>query len=481
MLADRPYAPSQLMRDRSSGTKIRVMDRLDELRAFTTKLRGHWRCAAVAAVFGAESQRNRASWACLMVAGVAGFCISLLSPSAALSTDYMVDTPPDITWENFFETRSNDNLVSGLPPNESAIELPSPLNNGPLPLLPPAGMAIDSSEAPPESLPVVALPPSHEQGEPAASESSLSFGPRGFGGMPLGRGMGSGGPGYNVQWMPDQSVGGQPAYLGMVAQDLSLMFPVWKNGPDGIALTTNDRWEAFHTNAILPVSHMPFPQDLWNIRFGALYQHQFDNGWTGGLNFGVGTSGDKPFDSTREMAANAMGFLRLPQGETNAWLLTLNYSTNSQVLYGIPIPGVAYVYAPSDAFQATIGIPFASVNLHPSEHWRYEFTYALLTTVHTRAIYRFSDRIDGYAGFDWSNENYPLADRANEQDRFFYYEKRLSAGVKVKLYKQVALDLSSGYCFDRYYFQGHGFELTGPDRVDVGDGPFLALRLNARF
>jgi hypothetical protein len=452
------------------------MERLDQVRAFTKMGGGIGRLAACAAAFGVGRLGTLASLACMTVAGVAGFCILLLSPSAALSTDYMLDTPPDITWANLFVSGSDDDLMRGLTPDGAAVELPSPLSDGSLTFSPAPGMAIYLSEAPPESLPVVLVPPSRDQGEPPSS-----FGPRGFDGMPLGRGMGSGGPGYKVLWMPDQSVGGQPAYLGMVAQDLSLMYPVWKDGSDGIALTTNDRWEVFHTNAILPESHMPFPQDLWNIRFGALYQHQLDNGWTSGLNFGVGTSGDKPFDSTRELAANATGSLRLPQGENNAWLLTLNYSTNSQVLYGIPIPGVAYVYAPSDAFQATIGFPFASLSFHPSEHWRYEFTYALLTTIHTRAIYQFSDRIDCYAGFDWSNENYPLADRANEQDRFFYYEKRLSTGVKFKLYEQVALDLSSGYCFDRYYFQGHGFELTGPDRLDVGNGPFLALRLNTRF
>ena len=226
---------------------------------------------------------------------------------------------------------------------------------------------------------------------------------------------------------------------------------------------------------------MPFPQDLWNVRFGARYDHHFDNGWTGGLNFGVGTSGDKPFDGTRELAANLLGFLRLPQGEHNAWLLTLSYSTNSQVLSGIPIPGVAYFYAPSDAFQATIGFPFASMKYHPSERWRFDFTYALLTTIHTRAIYQLCDRLECYTGFDWYNENYPLAERVEYQDRFYYYEKRLSAGLQWKLYQRVVLDLSSGYCFDRYYFQGHGFELTGPDRVDVGNGPFVALRLNARF
>ena len=64
--------------------------------------------------------------------------------------------------------------------------------------------------------------------------------------MPLGLGTGAGGPGYRVLWMPDQPVSGQPAYLGMAAQDLSLMFPVWRNGPDGIALTTSVHGENFH-------------------------------------------------------------------------------------------------------------------------------------------------------------------------------------------------------------------------------------------
>ena len=97
-----------------------------------------------------------------------------------------------------------------------------------------------------------------------------------------------------------------------------------------------------------------------------------------------------------------------------------------------------------------------------------EFAYALLTTIHARASYQLCGPLECYAGFDWSNENYQLAERPEDRDRFYYYEKRLSAGLQWKVYEQIALDLSSGYCFDRYYFQGHGFELTGPDRVDVG-------------
>ena len=107
----------------------------------------------------------------------------------------------------------------------------------------------------------------------------------------------------------------------------------------------------------LPDSHTPFPQDLWNIRFGARYDHHFDNGWTGGVNFGVGTSGDKPFDGIGGDGCQLDGLSPPAARRTQRLLLSLNYSTNSQVLYGIPIPGVAYFWAPSDAFRQRSDFP----------------------------------------------------------------------------------------------------------------------------
>jgi hypothetical protein len=122
------------------------------------------------------------------------------------------------------------------------------------------------------------------------------------------------------------------------------------------------------------------------------------------------------------------------------------------------------------------------VKLHPYENWRFELSYALITSIHARAIYQPAPWLDCYAGFDWLNESYLLVDRPEEKDRFFYYEKRASAGLQFKLPQHVTLDCSAGYAFDRYYFEGTSFSLTGStDRVDVGAGPFVAAQLRARF
>src|SRR5262249_60694099 len=102
--------------------------------------------------------------------------------------------------------------------------------------------------------------------------------------------------------LPAQRVAGQGTDLGMVRQDLGLGVPLWKDTENTLLANLGVRGELFQTDAILPDSHRPFPGDLWNIRLGAFYSHQFDNGWSAGGGSSVGSASDKPFHGIREMA-----------------------------------------------------------------------------------------------------------------------------------------------------------------------------------
>jgi hypothetical protein len=53
----------------------------------------------------------------------------------------------------------------------------------------------------------------------------------------------------------------------------------------------------------------------------------------------------------------------------------------------------------------------------------------------------------------------------------------VSAGVS----KNVLLDLSAGYTFDRMYFEGRNFTDRSFNRLDIGDGPYIAFRVDVRF
>src|SRR5262249_35195245 len=164
--------------------------------------------------------------------------------------------------------------------------------------------------------------------------------------------------------------------------------------------------------------------------------------------------------------------------EHNAWLFTLSYSPTGQLT--IPVPGVAYVWQPSDSFRANIGLPF-QVLWRPADDLTLDFSYMLLTTVHARATYRVAAPLRLYAGFDWASEGYLLADRPDVNDRFYYYDKRLTVGVRYDLTRHVGLDLSGGYSFDRFYFEGQHNSSSGHDRIDVGDTGFVSLQLQARW
>jgi hypothetical protein len=286
---------------------------------------------------------------------------------------------------------------------------------------------------------------------------------------------------YRVTWFPDESVAGQGTRLGYVQQDFLTQIPICQDSCNEWSATARVRAELFHTGAILPDTRQPFPNDLWNIGLGTAYRHLFDNGYIGGLNVSVGSASDKPFSTINEMSLAATAFVRVPQGEHNAWLFTLNFSSNSEVLSGIPIPGVAYLWVPSEWFQATIGFPFASVVYRPCDDLTLLFTYALLRTVHVRAVYRMAPAWRVYGSFDMENENYFLAERFDERSRFFYYDSRLSAGVQWNVCKEIFLDLSGGYVFDRYYFEGRSIRDSHFNRVNVGDGPFVMLNAGVKY
>jgi hypothetical protein len=110
-----------------------------------------------------------------------------------------------------------------------------------------------------------------------------------------------------------------------------------------------------------------------------------------------------------------------------------------------------------------------------------DVSYMLLRTIHARATYRLLPRVNVYVGYDWANESYFLADRMNENDRFFYYDMRVTGGVQLPLCDWARLDLAAGYVFDRFYFEGQHLSDQNFNRVDVGDGPFVALQGQVRW
>jgi hypothetical protein len=63
----------------------------------------------------------------------------------------------------------------------------------------------------------------------------------------------------------------------------------------------------------------------------------------------------------------------------------------------------------------------------------------------------------------------------------FYSEQRFLGGLAMALGSKAFLDISGGYAFDRFFWEGPTFHDNGRGRLDIGDSPFVGLNLHIRY
>jgi hypothetical protein len=290
-------------------------------------------------------------------------------------------------------------------------------------------------------------------------------------------------PALNYQFLgySTEEVAAQGKDFKMTEHRLFTFVPFLQSPQRDASVYLNLRAQDVGTAAILPDTRESFPDELWDIRLGGQYRQRFENGWTGGVALGFGSASDKPFASWDEIFLDVNLFTRIPAGGRNAWLLFLNYSKTREFLPNIPLPGVGYWYEPNDQARLVVGIPFAFLNLRPVKEVSLSLSYFIVRSVRARVTYSPLQSLHLYGNFEWRNESYYRAERQDDKDRLFYYEKQISAGIQVSLNRQVSIDLSGGYAFDRFYFEGRDYEDRNQNRVSIGNGPLVALRAGVRF
>jgi hypothetical protein len=358
---------------------------------------------------------------------------------------------------------------------------------------PPRSPAVlgDPAPGPPlediEPPPVPGGPPPVPDGPPVAGPRPGPLGPE----IPENRGLEFGSlyglgllaarngvPGYGLTWFPSQPVSGQPTDLTAWRQELSLFAPVQQEGSDTATVGLSIKNTIFGTDAILPTTGRPFPKTLWDIGAGVAYSHRLDNGWTAGVVVAGGSASDKPFSQSNVLNASVAAYLTVPAVERDHWVFGVLYSPTAEFPY--PIPSVAYFYRPSEDLDVNIGIPFL-LRWRPQNDVSVELFYLPIRTVSAKATWEFAPGYFAYARFDWANESYFLADRQDNGFRFFSYEKRLAGGLQFELPYRLRFDVSAGYAFDRFYFEGKDYGDRWRDRVDVGGGWFAALQVRLQF
>lgn len=270
-------------------------------------------------------------------------------------------------------------------------------------------------------------------------------------------------------WALPTKVQGQDTDLGMNMQSVNVGFPLRRPDEKGmwLGIVNFDRLE-LSSHATLPGTTQPVPSQLWSLQFGTLHTRQLDNGWNVGGMFLFGSASDRPFAAFRDLTMTTALFANHPaRNERDSWSVSLFYSPTSQLPY--PLPGIAYVWRPTPALEASLGVP-ASLTYRPTEASTLALTYMPLTNFGARATQSFHGGWSLYSAYEIYNETYFLDARVETQERFYVFDQRVVLGFERAIRAGFALDFAVLYLFDRQLFQGVNFSSGREDTLRFNPG-----------
>ena len=228
-------------------------------------------------------------------------------------------------------------------------------------------------------------------------------------------------------WAPAADVIDQPAMLGMNAQFARVAAPLVtprEGEPLWIGIGRFGRLE-LSSAAILPDSNQPVPDQLWLAETGVTHVRPLDSGGTLGGTFLFGSASDRPFAAGRDLTLMAIAFWNTPAtNNRDEWNFSVFYSPTSQLPY--PLPGLAYDWRPSDAFEAKLGVP-ASFEWRPDAAWTISAAYFPLVNANVEARRRLGAEWSFVAFYRTDTQIYFLADRALDAERFYVFDQRATS------------------------------------------------------
>lgn len=278
-------------------------------------------------------------------------------------------------------------------------------------------------------------------------------------------------------WAPPVRIDGQDDTLSINAEYARVAAPIGlpeEGQPLWLAIGRFGRLE-LATDAILPDSGQPVPDQLWLVETGVTHIRPQDDGGTLGGTFLFGSASDRPYAAGRDLTLMAILFMNRPAARADdEWSFSLFYSPTSQLPY--PMPGVAYIWRPNEAFEAKVGVP-AGLEWRPSDDWTLSVNYFPLVNVNATARRRLTDAVSLIAFYRTDTEIYFLADRVNDKERFYVFDQRAAVGLEQALGSGFTLEFLASYLFDRELFQGTNFTSDRTDVVTFESGLGLGLQL----
>ncbi|MFM9024680.1 MAG: hypothetical protein ACKON7_04980, partial [Planctomycetaceae bacterium] len=155
--------------------------------------------------------------------------------------------------------------------------------------------------------------------EPISDADPEAAAPRRRGGPPFGA---AAPVSIGAFWAPAAAVDGQDADLAVNAEFARVAMPLGvpaEGKPLWLAIAKFGRLE-LATDAVLPDSGQPVPDQLWLVETGFMHIRPLDGGGTLGGSFVFGSASDRPYAAFRDLTLMTVGFWNTPaRNERDEW------------------------------------------------------------------------------------------------------------------------------------------------------------------
>ena len=276
---------------------------------------------------------------------------------------------------------------------------------------------------------------------------------------------------------PTKDVEGQTSKIDLSEYRLTIAHQLWNSDSEEWLLLANYHRMELNTDAILPITGAPVPDNLENFNVGLGYRRIYDSGTLFGSLIQLGSASDRPFDSSDEVYVIGNVFVQVPFKEDDGWLFALNINSNRF----IPVlPGVAY-HRIRPKYDIVVGIPFLDARFHPTEKLSVKVSYVPINSVYTELSYSVTENTSVFTSFEWREFFFTRADRIDDDAFIEYDEKRLATGLRFLLPKVGRFTLSGGYAFDRTIGEGDDISSRNANEIEIGDAVFVNFVYQAGF
>lgn len=281
--------------------------------------------------------------------------------------------------------------------------------------------------------------------------------------------------GLSFRWYPGQLIREQGTDFQMNVYEVNLGYPVYRTQRGVWILTSQIEAWTFNTGARLLDSNVDFPNELWTVDLGAIYSHQFDNGWEGMTRVAIGTASDRPFHSSRDLTFFFLGSMRIPTSTGNAWRFSILSMTNSPLGQYVPIPGISYEFKASETLSGNIGVP-AWIEWTPTPEQSFSIAYLPMVNLQVQYRQKINPWHTLWLGYDSTSQSWLRDARERHADQFFFFEQRVGGGWQLQLTQTLGIQATAGYAFGRRFGEGETYDDLPTNNVHIRPGPYVGIQ-----